>query len=136
MAEFECFGLKAGVWSGRLTADSQPTRVMLVHRGQVVGQPRLTADGANAWRVDAAIPAERLEDGVTSLFLVVDDGAASPAADPAPGALRLGALTLSTGRALDGDLASEIALMRAEIDLRKQELRRLARGGDGAQATG
>lgn len=136
MPEFESFGLRAGVWSGRLTTDSPPARVMLVHRGQVVGQPRLTAEGATAWRVDAAIPAERLEDGVTSLFLMADDGAATPAADPAPGALRLAALTLSTGRALEGDLASEIALMRAEIDLLKRELRQLARGDDSPETQG
>ena len=129
MAEFESRGLKAGIWSGRLTADTAPARLVLVHRGQIIGQPRITPDGANAWRVEIAIPADRLDDGVTNLFLMADDGGTPQSTDIGPEAERIGVLTLATGRALDGDLGAEIALMREEIDMLKRELRSMAQGG-------
>ncbi|RCW84082.1 hypothetical protein [Paracoccus lutimaris] len=127
MREFESLGLKAGIWQGMLMRGTPPGRLILVHLGAPVANARVTPEGEGRWRVAAAIPAERLSDGVQTFLLYEDmaENDAPPA--PAPGAIPLGRLTMVAGALLDDDLRAELDLLRSELDLVKKELRRLAR---------
>ena len=123
MSDFESLGLKAGSWTGILHRPVAPKRVMLTHLGVAVAQARIRADQPGRWRINVAIPAECLSDGVQSLALLADDGEGD---QPMPGAERLAVLSLVAGAPLDLDLRAEIDLIRAELDLLKREFRRIA----------
>lgn len=124
MSDFESLGLRSGIWQGVLRRDAAPGRLVLVHMGNRLAEAHATEEPGGGWRIAAAIPPERLSDGVQS-FLLVEDQAAEGEA-PQPGAQRLGSLTLIAGELLDDDLRAELTLMRAELELVKKELRRLA----------
>ena len=123
MSDFESLGLKAGSWTGILHRATAPKRVMLTHLGLPVAQARIRADKPGRWRIDVAVPAECLSDGVQSLALLADEGEGD---QPMPGAERLAVLSLVAGAPLDLDLRAEIDLIRAELDLLKREFRRIA----------
>lgn len=124
MDEFESLGLKGGIWEGFLHRETPPGRLVLAHLGQRVGIARATAQEDGAWRIAAAIPSERLSDGVQSFILLEDDG--EDGEPPRPGARQLGAISLVAGKPLDLDLLAELELMRSELELLKRELRRVA----------
>lgn len=122
--EFEPLGLRAGIWSGRLRAEAAPARVVIVHMGTPVGLARLIEEEEDGcWRVDAALPAEQISEGVQSFSLLADQGGDGD--DIQPGAIRLAHLSLVAGEPLAEDLRAEIELLRAEVDLLKREFRRL-----------
>ena len=123
MSDFESLGLKAGNWTGILMRPTAPKRVMLTHLGQPVAEARIRADQPGSWRIEVAIPAECLSEGVQSLTLLADDGEGD---QPMPGAERLAVLSLVAGAPLDMNLRAEIDLIRAELDLLKREFRRIA----------
>lgn len=127
MSEFQSLGLRGGIWQGFVQRATPPGRLLLVHAGRRVAEARVTPEGEGRWRVAAAIPAERLSDGIQS-FLLLEDPAGSEGSQPAPGAVQLAHLTLIAGEMADTDLRAELDLLRAELDLVKRELRRLARG--------
>ncbi len=125
MSEFESLGLKGGIWQGVLRRETPPGRLLLVHMGEPVAEARAEPEG-QGWRIAAPIPPGRLSDGAQSFLLVEDQGTGT---DPVqPGARRLSSLTLVAGALLEGDMLAEMALMRAELELLKKELRRLAAG--------
>lgn len=124
MDEFESLGLKSGIWQGILRRDAPPARLLLVHLGSRVAEARATAQDDGSWRIAAAIPAQKLSDGVQSFLLVEDTG--EGAEPPLPTARHLASLSLVAGAPLDMDLRAEIDLMRSELDLLKSELRRVA----------
>ena len=123
MADFESFGLKAGIWAGVLHRSDAPKRVLLIHLGAPVAEAKIRADKPSLWRIEAALPAHCLSDGVQSFALLADDGEGD---QPMPGAERLATLSLVAGAPLDFDLRAEIDLIRAELDLLKREFRRIA----------
>jgi hypothetical protein len=124
MDAFESLGLRSGIWQGILRRETPPARLVLVHNGNRVAEARAAEEPGGGWRIAAAIPPERLSDGVQSFLLLEDEaGEGDP---PQPGALRLGSITLIAGELLDDDLRAELTLMRAELELLKKELRRLA----------
>lgn len=125
MTNFESLGLKSGIWQGLLHRETAPTRLVLVHLGERLGDARVTAQEAGIWRVAAAIPAQRLADGVQSFLLMEDEG--QDGEPLRPDAVHLASLNVVAGRLLDEDLYAEIALLRSELDLVKRELRKLAR---------
>lgn len=127
MPEFECHGVRGGVWTGRVTASERPGRVCVTARGEVVATARLTEVAGDTWEMRAELPAALISDGVVSLILVADD--APPEAPVDATGQRLGRLTIVAGQPLDGDLEAEIAQLRAELDLLKREFRRLATQG-------
>lgn len=124
MSQFENHGLKAGVWSGVLTAAEVPARVALVHLGEIVSVARLSGGEEGAWQVSVDLPSSFLSDGLHSLILIADSGQEGDA--PHPDAVQLDRLNLMAGTPLEHDLMAEIKLMRAELDLLKREFRRLA----------
>ena len=123
MADFESFGLKAGIWAGVLRSNDAPKRVQLIHLGAPVAEAKIRADKFGLWRIEVALPAHCLSDGVQSFALLADDGEGD---QPMPGAERLATLSLVAGAPLDFDLRAEIDLIRAELDLLKREFRRIA----------
>ncbi|RMC37741.1 hypothetical protein [Paracoccus alkanivorans] len=124
MSQFENHGLKAGTWSGVLTAGEAPARVALIHLGEVVSVARLAEAGTGRWQVSVDLPPALLADGVQSLVLVADGGEGSEA--PLPDAVQLDRLHLAAGTPLDHTLTAEVQLLRAELELLKREIRRLA----------
>ncbi|MDO5605018.1 MAG: hypothetical protein Q4G25_07655 [Paracoccus sp. (in: a-proteobacteria)] len=122
--DFESLGLKGGLWSGRLMRTHAPARVMLVHGGEVLEHARLRPDG-DGWRVEVTLPSQALSEGVQSFALVADGAGEGP---PAADAERLAVLPVLAGAALNQDIMAEIELIRAELDMLKRELRRLASG--------
>ncbi|NHF74687.1 hypothetical protein [Paracoccus xiamenensis] len=123
MSDFESFGLKAGVWAGLLRRPTAPKRVLLVHLAAPVAEAKIRADQPGTWRIEVALPADCLADGVQSFALLADEGEGDA---PLPGAERLATLSLVAGTPLDMDLRAEIDLIRAELDLLKHEFRRIA----------
>ena len=83
------------------------------------------------WRVAAAIPAQKLSDGVQTFLLLEDAG--EGAEPPLATARHLASLSLVAGAPLEQDLRAEIDLMRSELDLVKRELRRVAARQDQAR---
>lgn len=124
MDMFESLGLKSGIWQGILRRDHAPGRLLLVHLGSRVAEARATAQEPGVWRIAAAIPAQKLSDGVQTFLLLEDAG--EGAEPPQPGALHLGSLSMVVGEPLQEDMRAEMHLMRNELDLVKKELRRLA----------
>ncbi|MDP0927950.1 hypothetical protein Q0601_12260 [Paracoccus onubensis] len=125
MLQFENHGLKAGIWTGMLTAAQAPARVALVHLGEIVALANLSAaEGEGLWQVTVELPASFLSDGAHSLILIADGGQEAEA--PQPDAVQLDRLHLMAGAPLEHELVAEIKLMRAELDLLKREFRRLA----------
>lgn len=126
MDDFETLGLKSGIWQGILTRSAPPGRLVLVHLGSGVAEARVTAQEDGTWRVAAAIPAQRLSDGVQTFLLMEDGGEPGEALQPA--ARHLASFSIVAGEPIDEDLSAEINLMRSELDLLKREMRRLAAG--------
>ncbi|MFV0387035.1 hypothetical protein [Paracoccus sp. (in: a-proteobacteria)] len=127
MAQFTSHGLKGGIWSGRIAAATLPPRICLVHHGEVVSLARMTPDGDGFWHAEIDLPPESLSDGRHSFLLIADAG---EGAEPVHhGALRLDRLNIVAGAPLDEDLATEIQMLRAELELLKREFRRLASEG-------
>lgn len=124
MEEFESLGLKSGIWQGILQREDPPGRLVLVHLGVRVADARVTVQEDGGWRVAAAIPAQRLSDGMQTFLLMEDHGTEGEALQP--GALHLASLNIIAGEPLSEDLRAEFSLMRGELDLLKRELRRLA----------
>lgn len=124
MPKFEDYGVRGGVWSGRLTATRRPGRVCATHLGEVVAEAVLTDAAGNAWNLRIDLPAALISEGVTSLILVADE--AGPGAPVSPASVHLARLNLAAGRVLDDDVAAELALLRSELELLKREFRRFA----------
>ena len=124
MDQFESLGLKSGIWQGVLRRDTPPGRLLLVHMGARVGDARATAQDDGSWRIAAAIPPQKLSDGVQTFLLLEDQG--EGAEPPQAGAWHLSSLSIVAGELVEEDMRAEINLLRSELDLLKKELRRLA----------
>lgn len=123
MPQFESHGLKAGIWSGILTAKATPGRVFLTHLGEVVSVARVENAGQGQWRISVDLPSGLLADGVHSFILLTDEGEGSEAV--LPDATQLDRLHVMAGAPLDDTLLAEVQLLRAELELLKREFRRL-----------
>lgn len=121
---FTSTGLRGGVWQGVLHAATAPSRVCLVENGVVLATARVTpAAEAGTFHVRVPVPSDWLSEGAHCVQLIADDGRGDEA--PRPGADRLAVLPVTAGAPQAEDMRSEIALIRAELDLLKREIRRL-----------
>lgn len=89
--------------------------VIMLHRSLPLADLRLMRDPLveGAWTLCVPIPAHLLSEGVET-FLVKDESTGDT----------LDAFTIVAGAPLEDDLRSEIALLRAELDLLKRAFRR------------
>ncbi|MEM7546309.1 MAG: hypothetical protein AAF367_12290 [Pseudomonadota bacterium] len=103
--------------SGRLLArvDSpgapEAPKIALHLRGEVLGEARLRPADEHQWDMDVALPGDMLGDGVLVLELVLGDGSVAAS------------YVIAAGAALAGDMASEVASLRAELDRLKRSFR-------------
>lgn len=102
-----------GVWEGVLTGvqgDSAPKLTYQYHGADISGLKVTKENGE--WIVRAAVPKERVSDGVHTF--VIADEAGTPLAD----------FSLIAGEALANDIRAEVNVLRAELDLLKKAFRR------------
>lgn len=104
--------IRAGKWEG-VIASAEPPEIELMHLGHPLSGLELTGGEAGSWQVSVPIPAEILNDGVTTLL--IHDLRAD---------VTLGHVALVAGEPLADDLRAEIDLLRAELDLLKKAFRR------------
>jgi hypothetical protein len=111
-------GFRAGVWEGRLVAPRPSAalpEIEVLSGGTAVPGTALRPDGKGAWVLAVPIPADRLGDGIAGFLVAEKDGGA-----------QLAEFTIAAGDPADDDLRAEVALLRAELDLVKKALRRMA----------
>lgn len=132
MADFESLGLKGGIWQGLLHGHDAPRRVALTLLGEIVSTARVSPEGDGQWRIAVSLPVERIADGLQTFVLIADQGEGHE--PPQVGARRLAALPIIAGQALEQDVMVEIGFLRAEIELLKRELRRMAGAAEAAPA--
>ncbi len=96
---------------------AQPS-VHLVIRGEQVGEATLTAtDDPSVWAMSASVPPAAFSDGVYLVEFQLSDGSV------------LTRHPIAAGAALSGDLASEVASLRVEIDQLKRSFRKAMAAG-------
>lgn len=109
--------VRAGVWEAvvETAADAPAPSVEVLHDGTLLTDVTLTSqDGQpGKWAVRAPIPATILAEGLQLMILreTGQDGT-------------LARLAIVTGEAPDGDLRTEVEMLRAELDLLKRAFRR------------
>lgn len=124
---FTSLSIRDGLWLGQLEAAAAPGRVMLTSVTRPVALARLKHTGPGLWMVETAIPATAITEGWQALALVADQGEGM--AGVLPDAAILATLPVVIGSADDRALAAELALLRAELDVVKRALRRMAAQG-------
>ena len=103
-----------GVWEGVLTGYSETPEIVATHLGAPLEDVTVTQDGDTAsWLVQMPVPASALSDGLQTIVIT----------DKRTGAT-LNSFTILAGRDLDDDIRSEVALLRAELDMLKKAFRR------------
>ena len=106
--------LSEGVWEGVLTGYSEAPDIEATHLGVPLDGVTVTQDGDDArWLVQVPIPASALSDGLQTIVI----------SDRRTGAT-LNSFTILAGSDLDDDIRSEVALLRAELDMLKKAFRR------------
>lgn len=111
--------IRAGVWHGIIHSPAPEAPALEIrHAGGTLPSAvcQRIAGQKDRWRIEVALPADLLDDGVRCL-LVVD----------APTGRTLQTLTISAGAPLPGDLSAEVASLRAELEVLKAAFRRHAR---------
>ena len=104
--------LAGGVWEGILSGRSELPRLRVRHRDQLVAEAEAEAV-AGGWFVRFRLPPERLSDGVQTF--VIEDASTGDA---------LAHETIIAGDAAQQELAAEVMLLRAELDMLKRAFRR------------
>lgn len=107
--------IRAGIWEGVLTAQSDAPHLEVMHLDRRIDGVRVTAVAGQSgqWAVQVPIPAQALNDGVQTFVI----------RDQATG-MTLAHFTVISGMAMDDDIRAEIDLLRAELDLLKRAFRR------------
>ncbi|MGB0507094.1 MAG: hypothetical protein ACPGGK_12940 [Pikeienuella sp.] len=110
--------LRGGVFQGTLIVHNHgtPPEIQLRVKGTVYSTAELSGEGGK-YKFTAALPIEVLDDGVNVVEFVL------------PNEEVLRRFPVSAGVALAGDLAAEVASLRAELDQLKQAFRGALAGG-------
>lgn len=100
-----------GIWRGYLQADTEP-QVEVRYLGQALEGIEVSAtDGG--WELSVPVPTAAIADGV-HCFVIAD----------ADSTKKIGDFTIIAGVPAAEDLRTEIALLRAELDMLKRAFRR------------
>jgi len=103
-----------GVWEGVLTGYSEIPQIVATHLDAPLDGVTVTQDGDTAsWLVRVPVPASALSDGLQTIVI----------SDKRTGTT-LNSFTILAGSDLDDDIRSEVALLRAELDMLKKAFRR------------
>jgi len=103
-----------GVWEGVLTGYSETPEIVATHLDTPLDGVTVTQDGETGrWLVQIPVPASALSDGLQTIVIT----------DKRTGAT-LNNFTILAGSDLDDDIRSEVALLRAELDMLKKAFRR------------
>lgn len=109
--------LRGGVWEGVLTTmagdDAQEPVLTFRHNGDALPGLSLTPAEPGSWHVRVAIPAERIGDDLQVFTITGPDETTV-----------LAQIVVFTGETVDDDLRSDVALLRAELDLLKRAFRK------------
>lgn len=105
--------LIGGVWHGILKGATSEPKLILTHKGEVVTGLTLAAQDDGTWDVEAAVPMQRLADGVQTFVI----------SDVATDAV-LASFAFLAGDALSEDIRAEMDLLRDELDMLKRAFRR------------
>jgi hypothetical protein len=111
---------RGGVWEGRLcglTPGLTPDITVSADSAKLAGV-RVVPEGSEAWLLSVPIPSETLGDGI-AVFLVTDTRTGA----------QLGEIVVAVGEPAEDDLRAELGLVRAELELLKRAVRRLAASG-------
>lgn len=110
---------RAGVFSARLKApiDAPTPDIALRVQGETVGRAKLSLLEDGVWALSAAAPSAALSEGMTTIEFVAADGSA------------LGAYPIRAGAPPEGDVRSELANLRVELDQLKRSVREALAGG-------
>ncbi|MFN3577333.1 MAG: hypothetical protein ACK4TJ_10175 [Tabrizicola sp.] len=107
---------EAGVWQAALSGAAEAPVVEVLTGGRAVEGVEVTPARDGRFTLRVPIPSWALNEGV-QVFLVQSGGAL------------LGRFALIAGEAADEDIRTELALLRAELDLLKRAFQRHAREG-------
>lgn len=108
-------GLVDGVWTGLLVGaekDAKAPALEAIHEGAVLGGLELTPrpNMAGAWDVRLTLGAGFVQDGSSSVVFRLSEET-------------LGAFTVQAGPVREGDMAAELSVLRAELDMLKRAFR-------------
>lgn len=106
-----------GLWQAHVRAGKEPT-IEVRYRGELLENVNL-APNENGWDLNITVPVSALSEGVHS-FIIADAATAD----------KLGGFTIIAGEPAADDLRTEVALLRAELDMLKRAFRRVCRGDD------
>lgn len=111
--------LRGGVFTGTLIVhhDAAAPEIVLSVRDREIAQATLRQTGSGRFELSAPLPAEALDDGVSTVAFALRSGEV------------LARYPVSAGAALAGDLAAEVASLRAELDQLKTAFRGAMAGG-------
>ena len=108
--------IRAGIWQAEL-AGGDPAGVTVLYAGQPVEGFALTPiAGSDSHQISVPIPAKAISDGVQSF--VVTDASGN----------KIGQFSIAAGKAVDEDIRTELALLRAELDILKTAFRKHCAG--------
>ena len=106
-----------GVWEGLVTAideNAEQPDLGVTHLDKPLGELRLKETGEpNQWSLRVPIPVELIGDGAQT-FLIFDKDTGET----------LDSFTIIAGDAVTDDIRTEVALLRAELDMVKRAFRR------------
>ncbi|EIE51845.1 hypothetical protein AL036_08790 [Salipiger aestuarii] len=106
-----------GLWQGLLVAESAgaspPHITVTVQDAPVRGVTVTATPDPGRWAVDVPVPVQAVGDGVHT-FLILDGASGE----------KLDSFTLIAGEAAGEDMRTEMALLRAELDMLKRAFRR------------
>ena len=110
----------AGVWEGVVTARTSgapaPDIVVSVLDRTLEGVQLVPSDEPGAWSLRIPVPADAIGEGVQT-FLIRETS----------GDEVLARFSIAAGEILDDDIAAELSLLRAELDMLKRAFRRHCR---------
>lgn len=109
--------IRAGKWEGILTGFEgvNPPSLVAYCGDRKIGDPSLLPHENGVWVVQLEIPAETINTG-TQTYVIED---------PQHGILA--SFQVTSGTSADDDIASEVRLLRAELDMLKRAFRRQSR---------
>lgn len=106
-----------GIWEGRISGsengDTAPDIRVLYLDQPVAGVTLTGADAPGTWDLAVPVPSEAVADGVHSFLIIAGSENTT-----------LAHFTLIGGHADNGDLRTEVDLLRAELDMLKRAFRR------------